>query len=63
MTIDTRELISYLDNQIATFQTLGKLMPKNVFNDGVIQGINLVRQYVLIREEHEGAAIAKERGE
>ena len=63
MHIDTKEILNYLQIQRDSFERLGSIMPDNQFNKGVLEGLNFVKQFILIMEEREGTAIAKERGE
>ncbi len=50
------ELLRYVEAQIKVFN----VMPlKSEFNDGVIEGLNLVKVYLNARMENEGARIAE----
>ena len=52
MQITTSEILEYIEAQKNTFERLGTLLPGNVFNDGIIEGLNLMKQYITIREEN-----------
>ena len=57
MNIDTREVISYINGQKAIFIALKAVMPSD-FNDGIMQGFNLVKMFIEGYEGKEGTNIA-----
>ncbi len=58
MNIETRELIRYIEQQKQIFKMLGGALYSE-FNDGVIQGLSLVKAFVELYENREGAEIAE----
>ena len=53
------EIRSYVNSQKATFEMLNKVTSSH-FNDGIIQGMNLVLLYLNARIEDLGHSMAKE---
>ena len=60
MTIDTSEISRFISTQLTIFNSLPC---QSDFNRGLIEGLNLVKQYITMYEEHEGKQIAVKRGE
>lgn len=60
MNIETRDLLRFLKTQQDIFNVLPLMSD---FQKGVIEGLNLVKNFVLVYEEKEGKEIAKAAGE
>lgn len=58
MDINTQELLQYVKQQKQVFKMLGETL-NSQFNEGIIEGLNLVKTFVEIYENKEGAAIAE----
>ena len=61
MNIDTQSIIRYIDSQIQVFSLLTSL--KSEFNDGLKEGLNIVKTYIEMYEMQESKEIAKAMGE
>ena len=61
MNIDTQSIIRYIDSQIQVFSLLTSL--KSEFNDGLKEGLNIVKAYIEMYEMQESKEIAKSMGE
>jgi hypothetical protein len=57
MNIDSREVLNYIKVQKATFEMLKLSGMPNLFNDGLIEGLNLVRVYLEMLEDKEVKSI------
>ena len=58
MTIDTGEVLSYIKSQEDIFEITKSLLGSD-FNNGILQGLALVKEFITIYEKKEGEEIAK----
>jgi hypothetical protein len=62
MNIESQSILNYIDIQTRTFETMGIALDSD-FNKGIIEGLNLVKNWIEITEDREDKEIAKHYGQ